>query len=259
MARKYLGDTIDIHTSSRNLIFPHHENEIAISESVTGKRLANYWLHSEMLLVDGKSMSKEAGNLVTLKEVLEKGYTSREVRFMMLTVHYRKPLHFTYKRLDSARNALKRLDEFTCKLNCLPPGKPHPEVAAFVSTMEEQFRDAMNDDLNVSGAMASIYNFIKKTNPILQINNLDKDQKDYILERLATLNEVLQVLRLQGCPLAPEVNSLIKRREQARLDKDWGTADAVRDELAEKGIALIDTENGPVWRKIKELDEVLVD
>ena len=259
MLRKYLGDTIDIHTSSRNLIFPHHENEIAISETVTGKRLANYWLHSEMLLVDGKSMSKESANLVILKEVLEKGYTPREVRFMMLTVHYRKPLHFTFKRLDSAKNALKRLDEFTCKLHCLPLGKPHPEVAAFVSNMEEQFCDAMNDDLNVSGAMASIYNFIKKTNPILQINNLDKDQKDYILERLAVLNEVLQVLRLQGCPLAPEVNGLIQKREQARVDRDWGTADAVRDELAEKGIALIDTEKGTVWRRIKELDEVFAD
>ena len=258
MVRKYLGDTIDIHTSSRNLIFPHHENEIAISESATGKRLANYWLHSEMLLVDGKSMSREAGNIVTLQEVLAKGYTAREVRFMMLTVHYRKPLHFTYKRLDSARTALKKLDEFTCKLHCLPPGKPHPEVAAFVSAMEEQFYEAMNDDLNVSGAMASIYNFIKKTNPILQMNNLDQDQKEYILERLGVLNQTLEVLRLQGCPLAPEVNALLQKREQARMEKDWATADAVRDELAAKGIGLIDTENGVVWRKIRDAEELSV-
>lgn len=256
MAKKCLGATVDIHTSSRNLIFPHHENEIAIGEALTGKPLANYWLHSEMLLVDGKSMSRESGNVVTLQEVLDKGYTGREIRFMMLIVHYRKPLHFSYKRLDSARTALKKIDEFTCKIHCLPPGKPHPEMAAFVSALEEQFYEALNDDLNVSKAMAAIFNFIKKTNPILQINNLDQDQKSYIFERLEKLNEVLQIFRLKGCPLAPDVNTLIQRREQARLAKDWGTADAAREELALKGITIIDTENGPAWRKVRGFEEL---
>ncbi len=254
MAIKKLGHTMDIHTSSRNLIFPHHENEIAIAESLTGKPLANYWLHSELVLYNGKNMSSDAGNNVTLQDLLARGYTAREVRFMLLSVHYRKPLNFSYKRLDSVRTALRRLDEFCCKLHCLPAGLPHPEVTAFVSAMEGQFFEAMDDDLNVSKGMAAVYNFIKRVNPILQVNNLDRDQKNYILESLEKLNGILNVFRLQGCPLAPDVNELIQRREKARLAKDWQAADRAREELAKKGITIIDTVNGPVWKKTGETD-----
>ncbi len=252
MATRNIGPTMDIHTSSRDLIFPHHENEIAVAEALTGKPLANYWLHSELVVVDSKKMSREAGNRVTLKDLVSKGYTAREVRFMLLSVHYRKPLNFSYKRLESVRTALRRLDEFTCKLNCLPPGIPHPEVAAFVSTMEKQFFEAMGDDLNISKGMSGIYNFIRKVNPILQVNHLDKDQKTYILESLNKINQVLNIFRLSGCPLAPDVNALIKRREEARLKKDWQAADAARSELAKKGITVIDTENGPIWKRTRE-------
>ena len=254
MATRHLGETLDIHTSSRNLMFPHHENEIAIAEALTGKPLSRYWLHSELLLVDGKKMSKETGNLVTLQDLLLQGFTGREVRFMLLTVHYRKPIHFSLRRLKNVRTALRRLDEFTCKLNCLPPGRPHPEVTAFVSAMEEQFFQAMDDDLNVSKAMAAIYKFIKKVNPILQVNHLDRDQKNYILESLRKMDKVLQVFRLQGCPLGPEVDALIKCREKARHEKDWQTADAAREELGRQGIAVIDTESGPVWKRVKETE-----
>lgn len=254
MATRNIGPTMDVHTSSRNLIFPHHENEIAIAEALTGKPLANYWLHSELVLTNGKNMSTDAGNNVTLKELIERGYTGREIRFMFLSVHYRKPLNFSYKRLDNVRTALRRLDEFTCKLNCLPSGKPHPEVTAFVSSMEEQFQLAMDDDLNVSKGMGAIYNFIRKVYPILQVNHLDKDQKKYILESLEKLNKVLNVFRLNGCPLAPDVNTLIQKREQARVEKDWTAADEARDELARKGIVVIDTVNGPVWKRARDLE-----
>jgi cysteinyl-tRNA synthetase len=254
MATRNLGATMDIHTSSRNLIFPHHENEIAIAEALTGKPLANYWLHSELVLVDGKNMSVEAGNNVTLKELLARGYSGREIRFMLLSVHYRKPLNFSFKRLDNVRTALRRLDEFTCKLNCLPSGRPHPEVTAFVTAMEEQFFAAMDDDLNVSKGMGAIYNFMRKVYPILQVNNLDTDQKNYILETLNRLNGVLNVFRLQGCPLAPDVNALIQRREEARARKDWQAADEAREELARKGIVIIDTVNGPVWKRSRDVE-----
>jgi cysteinyl-tRNA synthetase len=120
--------------------------------------------------------------------------------------------------------------------------------------MEEQFYEALDDDLNVSKAMAAIYNFIKRTNPILLVNNLDRDQKEYILESLKKLDDVLHIFRLKGCPLAPEVNSLIQTREQARINKDWKAADAAREELARKGISVLDTENGPVWKRIRGLD-----
>ena len=124
MATRRLGETLDIHTASRNLIFPHHENEIAIAEALTGKPLARYWLHSELVLVDGKMMSTDAGNAVTLSDILDRGFTAREVRFMLLSVHYRKPINFSFKRLENVRTALRRLDEFTCRLLCLPAGKP---------------------------------------------------------------------------------------------------------------------------------------
>ncbi len=254
MATRHLGTTLDIHTSSRNLMFPHHENEIAISEALTGQPLSKYWLHSELLLVDGKKMSKDSGNVVTLKDLLLQGFTGREVRFMMLTVHYRKPINFTLRRLNNVRTALRRLDEFTCKLNCLPPGKPHPEVTAFVSAMEVQFFAALDDDLNVSKAMGAIYKFIKKTNPILQVNHLDRDQKNYILESLRKMNQVLRIFKLQGCPLGREVDALIKLREKARIDKDWHAADAARKELERQGITVMDTESGPIWKRIEESD-----
>ncbi len=250
MSTKYLGETMDVHTASRNLIFPHHENEIAIAESLTGKPLARYWLHSEMLLVDGKKMSAEAGNVVTLKDVLLRGFTARDVRFMLLSVHYRKPINFSFRRLINVRTALRRIDEFTCKLLCLPPGKPHPEVAAYVSAMEEQFFSAMDDDLNVSRAMGAVYKFIKRTNPILHVNHLDGDQKKYILESLGRINEILQIFRLKGCPLAPGVNAIIQRREEARQGKDWKAADEARDELIRQGIQIIDTATGPVWKPV---------
>ncbi len=252
MSTRYLGETMDIHTSSRDLIFPHHENEIAIAEALTGKPLAKYWLHSELLLVDGKKMSGEAGNVVTLKDVVLRGFTPREVRFMLLSVHYRKPLNFSFRRLINVRTALRRIDEFTCKLLCLPPGKPHPEVATYVSAMEEHFFEAMDDDLNVSKGMGAIYKFIKRTNPILHVNHLDGDQKKYILESLRKINEILQIFRLKGCPLAPPVNALIQRREKARLEKDWQAADEVRDELIRRGIQIIDTATGPVWKPVGE-------
>jgi len=252
MSTRYLGKTLDIHTSSRNLIFPHHENEIAIAEALTGKPLAKYWLHSELLLIDGKMMSAEAGNMVTLNDLLLRGFTPREVRFMLLSVHYRKPLNFSFKRLINVRTALRRIDEFTCKLLCLPPGRPHPEIAAFVSTMTEQFSEAMDDDLNVSKGMGAIYKFIKTVNPILHVNNLDHDQKKYILESFNKINQILQIFRIKGCPLAPGVNTLIASREKARAEKDWQAADDVRDELLRQGIQIIDTATGPVWKPTDE-------
>jgi cysteinyl-tRNA synthetase len=250
MSTRYLGETLDIHTSSRNLIFPHHDNEIAIAEALTGKPLARYWLHSELLLVDGKMMSTDIGNIVTLDDLVLRGFTPREVRFMLLSVHYRKPLNFCYKRMAAVRTAMRRLDEFTCKLLCLPPGKPHPEIAVFVTAMSEEFFAAMDDDLNVSKAMGAVYKFIKIVAPILHVNHLDQEQKQDILDALHKINQILQIFRLKGCPLAPAANNLLARREQARANKDWKAADEVRDELLRQGIQVIDTVNGPVWKPL---------
>jgi cysteinyl-tRNA synthetase len=247
MSTHFLGETMDIHTSGRDLIFPHHENEIAIAEALTGKPLARYWLHSELLLVDGKKMSAETGNVITFRELLAKGYTAREIRFLLLSTHYRKPLNFSFRRLDEARKNLKRLDEFSRKLLCLPPGLPHPQVAAYLSAMEDAFFTAIDNDLNMSKALGALFDFIKKTNPILADGQLDQEQKKYILETFGKVNDLLGVLRLTECPLTPEIDKLIREREEARRQKDWKKADDVRDELIKHGFRVIDTPKGPVW------------
>ena len=250
MSTKYLGETLDIHTASQDLVFPHHENEIAIAEALTGKPLANYWLHSGQLLKGGRKMAGETGNVVTLRQVLDAGYTGRELRFMLMGVHYRKPLLFSFKRLEAARTALRRIDEYTRKLLCLPAGLPHPEVASYVSELERRFDEAIGDDLNISGAIGALFNFVKKTNPVVQARQLDRDQKNDVLEALRMVNGVLGVLRLEHCPLTPEIDRLIRQRERARQLKDWTAADSVREELLRKGVTIHDTAAGPVWERV---------
>ena len=252
MTTRYLGQTMDLHTASRDLIFPHHENENAIAQAMTGKPLARFWVHSEVVLVDGKKMSRHLNNVVTFREVLAKGFSPREVRFYLLSTHYRKVINFSEKGLQSARKNLKRLDEFIHKLLCLPPAEPHPEVAAFLTEVEERFFAAMDNDLNVSRALAAIFDFVKKVNPVLIAGQLDRDQKAYILEAFARMNEILNVFRLQECPLAPEIDRLIREREEARRNKDYERADVVRDELARKGIRVIDTAKGSFWKQNRD-------
>ncbi|WP_339137118.1 MAG: cysteine--tRNA ligase [Candidatus Electrothrix sp. GW3-4] len=249
MSTRYLGETIDIHTGGQELLFPHHENENAIAEALAGKPLANYWLHSGLLLKDGKKMSAEAGNEVTLQEAMEKGYSGREIRFMLLGVHYRKSMHFTYKKLNAIRKALKRIDEFTRKLGCLHPGLPHPVIGSLVGELENQVTSALDDDLNISGAIGALFDFIKKVNPILYAGSLDLEQKNEIFALLRKMNRVFGFLRLEQCILAPEINRLIEQREEARRRRDWAAADMARTELLQKGIIVHDTANGPVWEQ----------
>jgi cysteinyl-tRNA synthetase len=245
----YLGDTMDLHTSSRALVFPHHENENAIARAMTGKPLAKYWVHSEVVLVEGKKISSALNNVVTFKDILEKGYTPRELRFYLLSTHYRRVINFSEKGLKIARKNLKRLDEFMSRLQCLPPDIPHPKVASFLSEMENRFFSAMDDDLNVSRAQAAIFDFIKKVNPIIATGQLDLDQKKYILQSFMRIDDILNVLHLEECPGAPEILQLIRQREEARKNKDWKRADQVRDELAKKGIKVVDTPTGPFWKR----------
>jgi len=255
MTLRHLGETMDIHTSGRDLLFPHHENENAIAESLTGKPLARFWLHSELLLFDGKKMSLDNNNVITLRDVLAKGYSGREVRYFLIRTHYRKPINFSFRALDAARKNLNRLDEFVAKLLCLPPGLPHPKVAAYLSDMEDRVFAALDDDMNVAKAFAALFDFVKKTNPILSEGHLDREQKDYILEALRKINTVFNVMQLAECPLAPEIDLLIREREEARSRKDWPKADCVRDELAKKGIEIVDTAKGPVWKELKKKGE----
>jgi cysteinyl-tRNA synthetase len=250
MATRYLGETLDIHTASQDLMFPHHENEIAIAEALTGKPLAKYWLHSGQVMRAGRKMAADAGNIVTMQEVVDRGYSARELRFMLLSVHYRKPLHFSYKRLEAARTALRRVDEYSRKLFCLPAGLPHTELPTLLEELETRFTQCMNDDLNVSGAIGALFRFIKLTNPMVQARQVDTAQKKEIIALLASINAVLGVLDLDPCPLSPEIDRLIRQREQARQRKDWAEADAARQELLQLGVNVLDTASGPVWERV---------
>ncbi|PIE58828.1 MAG: cysteine--tRNA ligase [Desulfobulbus propionicus] len=249
MSTRYLGETLDIHTASQDLIFPHHENEIAIAEALTGKALANFWIHSGLVLRGGRKMSQDAGNIVTLNDILERGFTARDLRFMLQKVHYSKPFHFSFKRLESAVTSLKRLDAFTRKLVCLSVGLPHPRVAAYISALEQQFTEAMDDDLNISGALGALFLFIKKLNPVLQDRQLDRKQKKDVLEVLQTIDRTLGIMQLEEYPLTPEIDKLIRQREQARQIKDWVAADSVREELLRQGVTVLDTVGGTIWEK----------
>lgn len=252
MTMHYLGDTMDIHTSGTNLIFPHHENENAIAESITGKSLAKYWLHSALVLVNGKKMSQDLGNIITLRSLVEAGHSPRTIRFLLLTCHYRTPLIFTERKLSIAVKNLERLDEFTRKLVCLPLGLPHPKVASFASALEENFFGALDDDLNISKAMAALFEFVKKVNSVLSERQLDLEQKQYILEVLGRINEIINVLRLEDCPLTPQIDKLVAERDKARRAGDWQRADDARRQLMNQGIEVMDSVKGPVWRRIKE-------
>ena len=250
MSTRYLGETLDIHTASQDLMFPHHENEIAIAEALTGKPLANYWLHSGQVMKDGRKMTVEAGNVVTMQEVTEKGYSPRELRFMLLSVHYRKPLHFSYKRLDAAKTALRRADEYIRKLLCLPAGAPHAKVSQLSAELETRFNQCLNDDLNVSGAIGALFYFIKQTNPLMQAAGLDEDQRTEIVRILGKINAVLGVFDLDALPLTPEIDALIRQRETARQEKNWAAADQARKDLLTLGINVFDTPAGPVWEQV---------
>jgi cysteinyl-tRNA synthetase len=171
-----------------------------------------------------------------------------------MATHYRKPLHFSFRKLDEARKNVRKLDEFTRKLLCLPPGLPHPKVAAYLSDMEEKFCGALANDLNMSRALGAIFDFMKKINPILSQGQLDLEQKKYILEAFEKINGILNLLKLKECPLAPEIDRLIKDREKARKNKDWERADTVRNELARKGFKIVDTPKGPVWKELEKLE-----
>jgi len=258
MTLHYLGDTMDLHTSGSNLLFPHHENENAIAESLTGKPLANFWIHSEPVLVDGHKMSADNDNFITLRDLLAQGYSARVVRFYLMCAHYRKIINFSHRALSTAQKNLARLDEFTRKLMCLPQGLPHPKVASYFSVMEDGFWAALDDDLNISKAMASLFDFVKKVNPVLAEGTLDIDQKKYIIEALRRIDEVLNILRLEECPLAPEIDKLIMERQRAREQKDWAKADNVREELVRQGIKVSDSAKGPVWKAVPDENKLRV-
>ncbi len=240
MAMKYLGETYDIHTSSRELVFPHHENEIAIATAVTGKPLAKYWVHCDRVLLDGKKVD-EQGAVHTLSDLTDMGYTGREIRYWLLYGHYRKPITFSKERLKEAKRSLKRLDSCIHSLiQIKPEASLYPELDQLLYDIKHGFKTALDDDLNMSAAMASIFNNVRTINKLTLENRLDPEGASKIIEAFRGIDSVLKIFDFKDDVHETDVQHLIEQREQARREKNWDLADRIRDQLSARGITVKD-------------------
>lgn len=255
MANKYLGETIDIHSGGQDLVFPHHENEIAQSEAANGKPFARYWIHNGFINVDGEKMAKSKGNFFTVRDIA-KTFDYEVIRFFMLSAHYRSPINFSAELLEQAKNGLERI------YNCIDNLEYLEEHAAVVEMtdgekeikkrlleIKERFIEAMDDDLNTADAFAAIFDIVKEVNTnINAVSNPSKEIIEYsnlLIRELGAVMGIAQKRKQKN--IDGEIQELIDRRQQARKEKDWKTADEIRDKLKEMGIVLEDTPQGVKW------------
>ena len=255
MSRKYLGEQIDIHAGGEDLIFPHHENEIAQSEAANGKEFARYWMHNAFLNIDNRKMSKSLGNFRTVREISEQ-YDLQVLRFFMLSAHYRSPLNFSAELMEASKNGLERILNATDNLKHLIASVATEEMSAeekeaFSKTdaYVEEFEKAMDDDFNTADAIAAIFELVKYANTTATAES-SKEYLRGLLDRIVKLGDVLGlILDKKEELLDADIEKLIEERQAARKAKDFARADAIRDELLEKGIILKDTREGVQWKK----------
>src|SRR5689334_20178944 len=253
MAIKYLGETLDLHAGGVDLVFPHHENEIAQSESLTGKPFSRFWLHAEFLMVEGQKMSKSLGNYFTLRDVIERGHAPEAIRYLLLSVPYRKQLNFTFDGLKSAAIAIERLRNFRLRLETdrFPEGADGA-AAARAAQAEQAFRDALSDDLNTAEALAAVFEYIRDANSAMDAKEFRAGNTAAALAFLARFDSIFDVLRptqKAGGLADAEVDQLIAERTAAKKNKDFARADQIRDQLLSQGIILEDTKSGVRWKR----------
>lgn len=243
MSMKYLGETFEVHTGGVDNIFPHHEDEIAQAEGATGKPFVRYWMHCAHLLVDGRKMSKSLGNFYTLRDVLARGYSGREIRYVLLACHYRQSLNFTMETLDAARAALQRLDAFRERLEKHAPEEPRGKAGGWIDAYVGRFSAALDDDLNISDALAALFELVHEGN-----RRLDNGEMEGACETLLThwkaFDRVLGLLEPDGIQIPAEIQKKAEERCEARIAKDWQKADRLRDELLGAGWSVKDTPAG---------------
>ncbi|HYY97462.1 MAG TPA: cysteine--tRNA ligase [Pyrinomonadaceae bacterium] len=251
MSMKYLGETFDIHAGGIDLVFPHHENEIAQSEGATGKQFARYWLHAEHLKVEGESMSKTRGNYYTFRDLREKGFDPTAIRYLLLSVPYNKQLNFTFDGLRGAEKTVESLRTFRARLrDARAESGSNPEVRAAASRALEQFEAGMDDDLNTSVALAAIHDLKTEVNKALDGCALRADDRADLLALVERFNSVLNIFPEEEAALLDEdIQRLIEERQEARRRRDFARADEIRDQLASLGITLEDTRDGVRWKR----------
>lgn len=255
MANRYLGETIDVHSGGQDLVFPHHDNEIAQSEAANGKPFARYWLHNGFINVDGEKMAKSKGNFFTVRDIA-KTFDYEVIRFFMLSAHYRSPINFSAELLEQAKNGLERIYNCIDNLEYL---KEHAQVDKMTESERElekrlleikaKFIEAMDDDINTADAIAAVFDIVKEVNTNVNANsNPSKEIIDYSHSLIKELGGVLGIAqKSRQKSIDSEIQELIDRRQQARKEKDWKTADEIRDKLKEMGIILEDTPQGVKW------------
>ena len=255
MSKRYLGEEIDIHAGGEDLIFPHHENEIAQSEAANGKEFAKYWMHNGFLNIDNKKMSKSLGNFFTVREIGEK-YDLQILRFFMLSAHYRSPLNFSAELMEAAKNSLERILTAADNLkflisNTSEEKMTESEKRLFEKSSEyvEAFERAMDDDFNTADAIAAIFDLVKYMNTTAD-GASSKEYLQNLLDRLCLLTDVLGIIVIKEEEmLDSEIEEMIEKRQAARKDRNFALADQIRDELLAKGIILEDTREGVKWKK----------
>ena len=255
MAKRYLGDTIDIHAGGEDLVFPHHENEIAQSEGATGKPFAHYWMHNGFLNIDNKKMSKSLGNFFTVRDIQEQ-YDLQVLRFFMLSAHYRSPLNFSADLMASAKSGLERIrtaGDRLADLQAKAEGfitEDEKKILDGVREYVAKFESAMEDDFNTADAVSAIFELVKYANTSVDENS-SKELLESIYHVMQSLMNVLGVdLKIEEDDLDAHVQEMIEKRQQARKDKDFVLADQIRDELLAEGIQLLDTREGVKWKKV---------
>jgi len=253
MSMKYLGDTLDIHTGGVDLTFPHHENEIAQSEALTGKQFVRCWMHCEHLMVEGQKMSKSLGNFYTLRDILAKGYEPDAVRYLLASVQYRKKMNFTFEGLKGAAASLERLRNFKLRLETekFPEGVNEP-VETAAAEARRRFEEAMDDDLNTAEALGAVFEFIRDANSAMDDDSFRTGNAASALDLLARFDSVFDVIEPaveEGALSDEEVERLIAERTEARRSRDFARSDRIRDELLEQGIVIEDTRDGVRWKR----------
>jgi cysteinyl-tRNA synthetase len=256
MALRLLGESpIDIHAGGIDLIFPHHENEIAQSEGATGKPFSRFWVHVEYLIVDDKKMSKSLGNTYTIPDVVARGYRPSAVRYLLLSAHYRKQLNFTWASLGYAEEALRRITDFLVRLDAIAQDGSHADVAARVQEARKAFSDAMQDDLNTAAALGSVFELIRAMNSAIDAGELSAGDVPAIREAFDEFDSVLGVFSLRRAedarPPVPveEINQRIEDRHAARRRRDFAEADRIREDLAARGVLLEDSAGTTRWKR----------
>jgi cysteinyl-tRNA synthetase len=251
MSMKYLGETFDLHVGGIDLVFPHHENEIAQSEGATGKQFVRYWMHFEHLKVEGETMSKSKGNYYTFRDIAAKGYSPAAIRYFLLSVPYNKQLNFTFDALAGAEKTVESLRDFRSRLSeaRTEPGSNEPLREAAGQALTD-FEAGMDDDLNTSVALAALHNLTREVNTALARKQLREENKRELLELLGRFDTVLNIFgEEQREMLDTEVQSLIDERQEARRRRDFARGDEIRYELAGRGIILEDTKDGVRWKR----------